>query len=265
MSEEFRQPESRGTQSFGPVVNASRNEERARRDALAAFESDQRALSADTAASLRELERMAETRRADDGGDTGFLAPESVPDERNRDRDFQAGRDAAERLRGATERAERGALNALEDATLGQVGKVADAVLNRGLDAVGLLPTDAAGREQDIPLFSELPGAVGAIIDALGDEVADAIRGGEDEIEQQIPGAENPALRDAFRQAQREALEALQAEEVGSDSDPDFIAEERRGDEENRGGPCDYNGQFDAIGRRCGGRSAMARPGGRFG
>lgn len=29
--------------------------------------------------------------------------------------------------------------------------------------------------------------------------------------------------------------------------------------------PCDYGAQYDALGRRCGGRSAEVRPGGRLG
>ena len=54
-------------------------------------------------------------------------------------------------------------------------------------------------------------------------------------------------------------------DQLGNESES--LSEDDQGESENddEGYPCDYPYQFDSLDRKCGGRAAIIRPGGRFG
>lgn len=202
--------------------------------------------------SLREIERRQEERR------------EAAGEEIDR---------AASEL-GLTDESPSGAAPARQRDRTGIVDAASglgDAIIERAIQTVA--PETAQIRSalerltesvESDPLPEIIPNALPVIRETI-----DSLTGIDERIQRvrdQIPENErgsagdflNPIAESAIEKRRRAAAESRQARGIRIRDDDDE-------DEDEEGKPCDYPGQTDSIGRRCGGRAASIREGGRLG
>lgn len=222
-------------------------------------------------------------RRQGDRELDNLLRPQTTPSTQA-ERDRQTGKRAAEALqRGAKENAKAGlnslgraARNEAFDQTMRKgLGLLSSIIERTGIKSVDqktaglLLIMDAAtqgadGAQQAQLLKNFRDGLDVRAKDALDYPTAEDVRTSKKNRDE-----EKRELRRqlAHANAQKMALDAQleqaaeQAAKQSSDQS-DTIGDD---DDQGSGYPCDYPDQVDSRGRRCGGRAAIIRPGGRFG
>lgn len=270
MSEGLQIPSASGGSTKGQFIPSSAsNQRKAERDAIAFLQAQQP--TADDRNRLQRIEVMAEARRADDGGESLLPKASPVENRQSDNADYQTGRRIGQAVQSK-------AVNAAENTA----NRIANAAIDRATgEAVGAI-NSTAGR---IAEASGITGALDAVGEFLGgaankvlapinraldqDDLQNHLRSqGHSALEQiaTMKALENAGLPVSI--AGLNQLNEQQAQQqIGKDSDREYLLAERAIERAKGGGgpPCDFPDQEDSIGRRCGGRSAVSRSGGRFG
>lgn len=262
MSEGLQIPSASGGSTKGQFIPSSAsNQARAERDAIAFLQAQQP--TADDRNRLQRIEVMAEARRADDGGESLLPKASPVENRQSDNADYQTGRRIGQAVQSKAVRSAENAANRISSSLI-------EAATAEASNEIGSIVGEIADQ-------SGITKAVGKIGEVLGDATKLAlspVRKGleqnrlEDFLEGQgLSRSEIATSLIALKRAgQPLSLQGLQAQQTIEQFDQLRAEEsERRRKKEDSGAPCDYPSQRDSVGRRCGGRSAVSRRGGKFG